>query len=196
MFLPGISPFPQLKWILENREVVEGLTFASGSGFTRRPVSGGSSSCHCSHGSERCWGSASGPPALPYTPRPSDPDLDPFPVMFSCFTRDLPIVRWGSSQKHGRNRKCWRKKCPVIGTVCVCLCVLCTNSMTNIESFGVPRWFSQLSDLSSGHDLMVCELEPCVGLRADSSEPGACFEFCVPLSLRPSSTHALSLKNK
>ena len=30
---------------------------------------------------------------------------------------------------------------------------------------------------------MVSEIEPRVGLRADSSEPGACFGFCVSLSL-------------
>ena len=38
-------------------------------------------------------------------------------------------------------------------------------------------------DFGSGHDLMVCEFEPRVGLCADSSEPGACFGFCVSLSL-------------
>ena len=40
-----------------------------------------------------------------------------------------------------------------------------------------------VSDFSSGHDLTVCEFEPRVGLCADSSEPGACFGFCVSLSL-------------
>ena len=39
---------------------------------------------------------------------------------------------------------------------------------------------------SSGHDLTVCEFEPRIGLCADSSEPGARFGFCVPLSLCPS----------
>ena len=48
-------------------------------------------------------------------------------------------------------------------------------------------------DLSSGHDLMVCEFEPLVGLCADSSEPGARFGFCVSLFLCPSPTHAPSL---
>ena len=38
------------------------------------------------------------------------------------------------------------------------------------------------SDFSSDHDLAVCEFEPHVGLCADSSEPGACSRFCVPLS--------------
>ena len=37
-----------------------------------------------------------------------------------------------------------------------------------------------------------CEFKPCVGLCADSSEPGACFGFYVSLSLCPSPTHALS----
>ena len=49
------------------------------------------------------------------------------------------------------------------------------------------------SDFSSGHDLTDPEFEPHVGLCADSSEPGACFGFCVFLSLCPSSAHALSL---
>ena len=45
---------------------------------------------------------------------------------------------------------------------------------------------------------MVSEFEPHIRLCADSSEPGACFEFCVSLSLCPFPTHALSLplKNK
>ena len=32
---------------------------------------------------------------------------------------------------------------------------------------------SEVSDFGSGHDLAVCEFKPCVGLCADSSEPGA-----------------------
>ena len=45
---------------------------------------------------------------------------------------------------------------------------------------------------------MVREFEPCIGLWADGSEPGACFGYWVSLSLCPSPTHALSfsLKNK
>ena len=54
--------------------------------------------------------------------------------------------------------------------------------------------------LDSGHDLAVRELEPRVGLCADSSEAGACFGFCVSLSLPPSAAHSvspsLSLKNE
>ena len=58
---------------------------------------------------------------------------------------------------------------------------------------GAPGWLSRLSaDFSSGHDLAVCEFEPRIGLWADGSEPGACFRFCVSLSLCPSPTHALS----
>ena len=34
----------------------------------------------------------------------------------------------------------------------------------------------------SGHDLAVRGFEPRAGLCADSSEPGACFGFCVSLS--------------
>ena len=49
------------------------------------------------------------------------------------------------------------------------------------------------SNFSSGHDLTVREFKPRVELCADSSEPGACFRFCVSLSLCPSPAHALSL---
>ena len=41
----------------------------------------------------------------------------------------------------------------------------------------------EVSDFRSGHDLAVREFEPRVGLCADSSEPGARFQFCVSLSL-------------
>ena len=66
---------------------------------------------------------------------------------------------------------------------------------------GAPGWLSGwVSDFSSGHDLRVRESEPSVGLCADSSKPGACFGFCVSLSLCPSSACTLcvclSLKNK
>ena len=49
------------------------------------------------------------------------------------------------------------------------------------------------SDFGSGHDLAVREFEPHVGLCADSSEPGACFGFCISLSLCSSPVHALAL---
>ena len=40
-----------------------------------------------------------------------------------------------------------------------------------------------VSDFVSGHDLVVSEFKPSVRLCADSLEPGACFRFCVSLSL-------------
>ena len=65
---------------------------------------------------------------------------------------------------------------------------------------GAPGWRSRLSvRLQPGHDHSVREFEPRVRLWADGSEPGACFRFCVSLSLCPSPVHALSLsvpKNK
>ena len=66
---------------------------------------------------------------------------------------------------------------------------------------GAPGWRSRLSvRLQPGHDLAVREFEPRVGLWAGGSEPGACFRFCVSLSLCPTPAHALSLflslKNK
>ena len=61
-------------------------------------------------------------------------------------------------------------------------------------SVGAPGWRSRLSvRLQPGHDLAVREFEPRVRLWADGSEPGACFRFCVSLSLCPSPVHALSL---
>ena len=51
-------------------------------------------------------------------------------------------------------------------------------------------------DVGSGCDHTVCEFEPCIRLCADSSEPGACFRFCVSLSLCPSPTRAPSLSQK
>ena len=50
------------------------------------------------------------------------------------------------------------------------------------------------SDFSSGHDLIVGELEPLVGLCADSSQPGACFRLCLPLSAPSPLTLCLSQK--
>ena len=55
----------------------------------------------------------------------------------------------------------------------------------------------QASDFGWGHDLAVCEFQPCVRLCADSSVHGACFGFCVSLSFprSPSVSASLSLKN-
>ena len=46
------------------------------------------------------------------------------------------------------------------------------------------------------HNLIVCEFEPHIRLCAESSEPGACFRFCVslaPLPLPCSCSVSLSL---
>ena len=40
-------------------------------------------------------------------------------------------------------------------------------------------------NLGSGHDRVVHEFEPHIGLCADSSEPGACLGCCVSLSAPP-----------
>ena len=47
-----------------------------------------------------------------------------------------------------------------------------------------------------GHGLTVCEFKPRVGLCADSSEPGACFGFCVSLSLPLPHSLPVSLSQK
>ena len=52
---------------------------------------------------------------------------------------------------------------------------------------------SQAADFSSGHNLAVCGFEPRARLCADSSEPGASFQFCVSFSLCPSPACSLSL---
>ena len=52
---------------------------------------------------------------------------------------------------------------------------------------------SVVSNFGSGHDLTVCELEPRVGLCADSLEPGACFGFRVCLSVSLSAPLTLRL---
>ena len=43
-------------------------------------------------------------------------------------------------------------------------------------------------DFGSGHDLMVCEIEPCIGLCTDSTEPT--LGLSLPL---PPSPHSSSL---
>ena len=59
---------------------------------------------------------------------------------------------------------------------------------------GASGWLRQLgTNFGSGHDLVVHEFEPHVGLCADSSKPRPCFGFCVSLSVCPSPLHTLSL---
>ena len=50
-----------------------------------------------------------------------------------------------------------------------------------------------MTDIGSGHELMVHGYEPKLGSVADSSEPGACFGFCVSSLSNPSPAHVLSL---
>ena len=74
------------------------------------------------------------------------------------------------------------------------------NTFLNLEELSILRTLKGhlggsvgwASDFGSRHDLMVCEFEPRVRLCADGSEPGACFGFCVSLSL-PILAHVLSL---
>ena len=51
----------------------------------------------------------------------------------------------------------------------------------------------RVSDFGSRHDVIVRGFEPCIRLCAGSSEPGACFRFCVSFSVCPSPACALSL---
>ena len=59
-----------------------------------------------------------------------------------------------------------------------------------LGSLGGPGGWA--SEFGSGHDLMVCEFKALIRLCADSSEPGACFGFCVSLSLCPFLSLSLS----
>ena len=62
-----------------------------------------------------------------------------------------------------------------------------------IKKKGLPSGsVRQASNFGSGHDLTVHELEPCVGLWADSSKPGARFGFCVSLCLPLRCLHSVS----
>ena len=59
-----------------------------------------------------------------------------------------------------------------------------TQYCQNIEFLGrLGGSTREASDSGSGHHLTAHEFEPRVGLCADSLEPGACFGFCVSLSL-------------
>ena len=85
--------------------------------------------------------------------------------------------------------------CPPPLSLCVCVCVCLKNKIHTHTILGcLGGSVGKVSNFGSGHDLMVREFQPCVGLCADSSEPGACFGFCVFLFLCPSPAHALSLK--
>ena len=62
---------------------------------------------------------------------------------------------------------------------------------TNIEIIqGAQSVKCPTLDFSSGHDLTVCEIEPCVGLCTDSMEP--VWDSLSP-SLCPSPTHTHGL---
>ena len=59
---------------------------------------------------------------------------------------------------------------------------------------GAPGWLSWLTvQLWLSHELTVHEFQPHVGLCVDSSEPGACFRFCVSPSLSAPPPFVLSL---
>ena len=62
-------------------------------------------------------------------------------------------------------------------TTCVCVAPDSVSlTVINMLVCGAPGWRSRLSvRLQPGHDLVVREFEPRVGLWADGSEPGACF---------------------
>ena len=66
----------------------------------------------------------------------------------------------------------------------------CQSSLQNNLCIFRGTWVAQsvkhlTLGFGSGHDLVTHKFEPRIGLCADSSEPGACFGFCVSLSLWP-----------
>ena len=69
-----------------------------------------------------------------------------------------------------------------------------TNCLRNADTQGcLGGSVGWVSDVSSGHDLAVCEFKPRIVLCADSAEPGAYFRFYVSPSLYPSLAHTLCL---
>ena len=52
-----------------------------------------------------------------------------------------------------------------------------------IKTLGAPGWLNQLCLTLARVMISACEFEPRIRLCADSSEPGASFRFCLPLSL-------------
>ena len=73
----------------------------------------------------------------------------------------------------------------------LCPSLALSLSLSLSQKINLGRWSA--SNFSSGHDLSACEFEPRIGLCADSSEPVACFGFCVSLSLCPFPARSLSL---
>ena len=78
------------------------------------------------------------------------------------------------------------------------LCSLSLSLSLSVSKINIRHaWVAQSVECPTSAQVMISRSmssSPC----ADSSEPGACFRFCVSLSLCPSPTHALSLslKNK
>ena len=75
------------------------------------------------------------------------------------------------------------------------------HTVSNITNWGA--WVAQSVKRRTSAQIMISwaqislhGLKTHIGFCADSSEPGACFGFCVSISLCPSPAHALSLSFK
>ena len=71
---------------------------------------------------------------------------------------------------------------------------LASVNVKMLHYLGVPGWLSQLSirsEFGLGHDLMLCEINPCVRLCVSSSEPAG-DSLSLPLSLALSYLFSLS----
>ena len=73
--------------------------------------------------------------------------------------------------------------------------VICTKSL--LRTWVAQSVKHQTLDFGSGHDLMICEFEPLVGLHADGVEPAwGSLSLLLSVPLPHTQVHSLSLKNK
>ena len=115
----------------------------------------------------------------------------------------LTPVRVASINNPGNN-KCWQG-CGEMGTFLHCWweCALVQPLWKTVLE--VPQkiknrttqstWVARLVERLTSAQVKILQFvgsSPTLGC-ADGSEPGACFRFCVPLSLCPSPTHVLAL---
>ena len=106
-------------------------------------------------------------------------------------TRRLTLKPCKLEKEGERREREWKQKYLSGGTN--------KNHFLNLVAEWLGGSVGYAADVSSGHDLVVCELEPGVRLCAGSSEPGAWSLFrilCLPLSDPPPFMLCLSLSQK
>ena len=106
-------------------------------------------------------------------------------------TRSTNPQPWAAAHICLKSRQALRTRADSLLPFCVFSKVPMVSGITfKAEIMVAPGWLSRLIVRLR---LTVCGFEPRVGLCADSSEPGACFGFCVFLSLCPSPACVLCL---